>query len=342
MKLNSRFKNSYDGNGGLLSCMKRNVFDIEEAQANEFLISTEPFMFVILKDDVEELKMHLKQKVMSLIFDEQWEDTGMFIVNEKKGVYIQNRIMFDALGMMKRLRYLKIVRVGQNWVLDNSTKTLIVKMFQSFHKLKLVEKFILQFDLACEHEILHPTEFLAPQLAYVHSSLRHSLRRQGVLNFETFKTHHLNIDSEMFGGITIKHYNNDVAMSIDPTHYCAETNELALPISVEALSSNDVRYFLDDVYKIRCHCTIYNLNRHQKHRVNNVDYYMDPFPKNVRNMKMAASNLVEIHNLNLRQPNQTRSWGSRTEVCFRTRGKTNDEKRRFLSHMSLLHAIKNE
>ena len=168
--------------------MKRNVFDIEEAQANEFLISTEPFMFVILKDDVEELKTHLKQKVMSLIFDEHWEDTGMLIVNEKKGVYIQNRIMFDALGMMKRLRCLKIVRVGQNWVLDNNTKTLIVKMFQSFHKLKLVEKFILQFDLACEHEILHPTEFLAPQLAYVRSSLRHSLRRQGVLNFETFKT----------------------------------------------------------------------------------------------------------------------------------------------------------
>ena len=77
MKLNSRFKNIHDRNGGLLSCMKRNVFDIEEAQANEFLISTEPFMFVILKDDVEELKTHLKQKVMSLIFDEHWEDTGM-------------------------------------------------------------------------------------------------------------------------------------------------------------------------------------------------------------------------------------------------------------------------
>ena len=143
------------------SCMKRNVFDIDEAQEKEFVISVEPLLLVILKDDVEEFKIHLKEKVVSLIFDEHCEDTGMLIVNEQKDFFFSTGTMFDVLGMMNMLQYLRIVRVDQNWVLNNRNKTLMVMMFQSFHKLRLEERFVLQFDAACECEIIHPTECLA-------------------------------------------------------------------------------------------------------------------------------------------------------------------------------------
>ena len=127
--------------------------------------------------------------------------------------------------MMKRLKCSKIVRVGQNWFANNRNDILVGEMFQSFQNLSLVDKFILQFDLACEPENFHPKELLALQLVSDSNACRLLLRWCRMLEAQTFKTHCLSVAGNARGDATIKHYNNDVAMSVHPSHDRFETSK---------------------------------------------------------------------------------------------------------------------
>ena len=51
-------------------------------------------LLVILKDDTEELKLHLKDKVMSLMFDENWKETGMIAFDILNGHFKRQSSMF--------------------------------------------------------------------------------------------------------------------------------------------------------------------------------------------------------------------------------------------------------
>ena len=313
--LNSFMKDKNDKEGGLFSIKKNNSYVIEEMMKKEFVICFKPWTLVIHEENAEEFIMALKQNIVGLPINNNYKTSKAIAKYCYKDINVHTSVILEILHNMKSLKYLKISRVGQNLELNRNNKIIFIEFFYQFRQLQLKEKYLLQFDLAIEFEIeQNERDIACPQYEMEHD-VQHGIElfQQRNIKIERFKFHNLNMNNNLCGGISMKHYNHDCAMI-------------------------DMGKYLHGVFKIRCYVNTHNFNRHHTNMISNIKKDVHPYPTNVKNMKRSVNYLQQMFNEQCSlNPKNLRKY--RIENSCRALGYTNNCKRESMSQMSLSHAL---